>query len=308
MTKPVVGIAGYTDQPAVSFLDDVVKKIISKSNPWKWNAAVLPAFQTQPYQQDYPTNISQNVMGWLQSAVVVDINNATLPTPTAPMTVVRDLLPSQQVGRPSELSWIPNSQAQTDTWPGPNKTYVNPLASAGGGPSNNPKTAIKDANGNILVVTTYGVTGSVAPLAPVGAAGGTTVVDGSVVWTVQDPNGIALRLDAVATFNSIVWEIRATYQLKPPNITTLTQTVAPIPDDLSYLVKQGFLAYCYKQAGDPRFPQEYQQWLEAIQEALGASDREYQEFGFYPGQPIQGGYGSIGTHGYPGWPGWTSGS
>ena len=32
-TTPVMGVAGYTDQPAVSFLDEVVKKILAKTNP-----------------------------------------------------------------------------------------------------------------------------------------------------------------------------------------------------------------------------------------------------------------------------------
>lgn len=91
------------------------------------------------------------------------------------------------------------------------------------------------------MVTIYGVTGQTAPLAAAGAAAGTTVTDGSVVWTVQDPNGVALRVGAMATFQSLVWEMRVLYQQKPPNITSLTQTIAPIPDALNYFVKQGFL-------------------------------------------------------------------
>ena len=124
----------------------------------------------------------------------------------------------------------------------------------------------------------------------------------------QDPNGVALRVDAMATNQSLVWELRVLFQQKPPNITTLTQTITPIPDDLSYLVKQGFLAFCTKQTDRSKFPQEYAQWLEDIQSAMGSSDREYQEFGFYPAQPIQGGGGESGNAGswgsYPGWPGW----
>src|SRR4029077_14046075 len=132
-------------------------------------------------------------------------------------------------------------------WPGPNTAFVNPLVSAGGGPSNNPVTAITDPNGNIEVVTTYGVTGGSIPAFPASnGTPGTVTNDGTVKWTLIDPNGITLRLDRLATFNSTVWQLNPTYQLKPPNIVNLKQTVSPIPDDLSYLVKQGFLAYCYK--------------------------------------------------------------
>jgi len=318
-TRPVVGLAGYSDQPAVSFLDEIVKKILAKTNPWKWNAARFPAIQTQPYQQDYPTSISQNALGWLQSAVIADINNTSNPIPILPINTVNTLLPAMITGRPQKVTWVVNSVALTAVWgrgrpgdPGPGSIYTDPLVLNGGGPSTNPLTAITDANGNILVVTTYGTTGLTAPFAASGAAGGTIVNDGSVRWTVQDPNGIALRVDALATFQSVVWELRVLYQQKPPNITTLKQTISPIPDDLNYLVKQGFLAFCTKQAESAaqraKFPAEYAQWLEDIQSAMESSDREYNEMGFYPAQPIQGGAsegGGAGTFGYPGWPGWS---
>jgi hypothetical protein len=98
------------------------------------------------------------------------------------------------------------------------------------------------------------------------------------------------------------------YQQKPPNITSLGQTISPIPDDLSYLVKQGFLTFCYKQVDNAKFKEEFAQWMADIQEAMGASDREYQEFGFSPSEGIATGSGgqNTGGSGYPGWPGWSS--
>ena len=308
-TTPAIGVSGYSDEPAVSFLDDVVKKILAKSNPWKWNEKKAPVFYTQPYQQDYPTSIAQGVMGWLSACTMIDINNATSQPPVQPpVNCVARLQPTSACGYPAKICWIVNSMAQTGVWPGPNTAYVNPLVSAGGGPSSNPLTAITDLNGNIQVVTTYGVTGVSQPSWPAsGATPGTTTADGSVVWTLIDPNGIAFRVDQMATFNSQVWQLNCNYQLKPPNITSLNQTIAPIPDDLSYLVKQGFLAYCYKQVDNNKFQQEFAQWLEDIQSAMESSDREYQEYGFAPTQGL-GQSGGIGTgeYGYPGWSGWRS--
>lgn len=308
-TNPAFGQVGYVDEPGLSFANDVIQKILAKSNPWKWNAAKIPAFQTQPYQQDYPTNLSQDEVGWLQAAVCVDINNTSTPKPMPPMTCVLGILPTFICNRPQKLSWIPNSLAQTGSWPGANTVYKDPLVSNGGGPGNNPVTAITDSNGNIQVVTTYGTTGSVEPTWPVSTSvPGTTTTDGTVVWTLIDPFGVALRLDALATNNSVVWEIRALYQKKPPRITGLTQTFSPIPDDLNYLIKQGFLAFSYKQADSNKFQQEYVQWLAAIQEALGSADRELTEFGFYPAEGVIGGSGAGGgayyPQGYVGWPGW----
>src|ERR1700678_3964292 len=76
-TTPGLSIPGSSDEPTLTFLDDIVKKIMSKANPWKWNEALAPVFYTQPYQQDYPTSISQNAMGWLQNCTMIDINNVT---------------------------------------------------------------------------------------------------------------------------------------------------------------------------------------------------------------------------------------
>lgn len=315
-TTPAVGVAGYNAEPAVSFLDDIVKKIIAESNPWKWNAQKFPQILTQPYQQDYPTSVSQAKLGWLQSGILVDINNPNQSRAVLPFQAVQNLLPTFITARPQKGCWITNGIARTATWggngpfdPGPNTLYTNPLVLDGGGPGNNPWTALTDPNGNIQVLTTYGVTGGSQPSWPGPNAGvGTTTNDGSVVWTVQDPNGVALRIDALATFNSPVWAIFMLYQMKPPNITALNQNIFPIPDDLSYLVKAGFLAYCMKQAKPEEFAVSYAEWLADIQKALGSSDREATEFGFYPAQPIQGG-GSEGTgvstYGYPGWPGWS---
>ena len=79
------------------------------------------------------------------------------------------------------------------------------------------------------------------------APAGTITNDGTVVWTVVDPNGIAFRLDRLATYGSEVWQMKPAYQRKPPNITNLSQTFYPIPDDLSYLIKQGFIPTAIQQ-------------------------------------------------------------
>lgn len=321
-TIPTLGIAGYSDSPAVQISDDIAKKILCKANPWKWNQYPFPTFYTQPYQQDYPTSVSQNTLGWLHSATMTDINNGNAPLPQPPMTVVQSLLPSYACDIPTKICWITNSMAQLGVWggsaiikgtsnPGPGSVYTNPVNNATtglGGPNGNPLTAILDTNGNIQVVTQYGTCGNNQPIWPAAnAAAGTITNDGSVQWTVQDPNGVALRLNFIATNSSTVWQINASYQQKPITITSIGQTFAPIPDDLSYLIRQGFLAFLYKHAGKKEFSQEYAQWEEAIQMAMGASDRELQEFGFYPENSIQGGSGGsgAGANAYPGWPGWS---
>ena len=307
---PTVGLAGYDDEPSLSFANDIIQKIIAKNNPWKWNSYVAPVFYTQPYQQDYPTNIPSSTMGWLESATFTDINN---PAGTSqyfvqpPIQCVARLLPTYVIGIPDEVSWLLNRNAQTGVWPGPNQLYQPPLISEGGGPGSNPLTAITDTNGNIQLVTTYGETGNVEPTWPYAQTSpGITTQDGTVVWTVMDPLGVAFRVNRLATYGSNVWQFNITYQQKPPLLTQLTQTFAPVPDELQFLIKQGFLAYCYKKADHKTFQTEYAQWLEDIQEALEESDRETQTFGFYPSQALQSPGGGAGTAAwnYPGWVGW----
>lgn len=307
---PTVGLAGYSTEPTLSFCNEIIQKIMAMNNPWKWNSYAAPVFYTQPYQQDYPTNISANTMGWLEAATFVDINNTSTPKPQPQIQCVARLQPTFRLGIPTQVCWIMNRNAQTATWPGNNTVYQDPLNANGGGPGSNPRTAIIDPNGNLQVVTSYGTTlASGIPSWPsAGANQGTTTSDGTVVWTVQDPNGVAFRIDALASNGSNVWQMNLLYQQKPPLITTLQQTFAPVPDDLEYLVKQGFLAYCYKKADKNTFKEEYVQWLEDIQTALGASDREVQTFGISPLDPLQGTAGSgTGATGYPGWPNWGSG-
>lgn len=308
---PTVGLAGYSAQPTLSFCNDIMQKLLAENNPWKFNSYVAPVFYSQPYQQDYPTTISSSVLSWLESGTFTDINNpAGTPQFFAkpPLQCVARLLPSYSLGIPSQVCWILNRNAVTASWPGANTVFQNPLISAGGGPGHNPITTITDANGNILIVTTYGTTGATAPVLPANSVQGTTVMDGTVVWTVVDPLSVAFRLNRMASFNSNVWQFNITYQKKPPLITSLTQTFDPIPDEYQYLIKQGFLAYCYKKVDKKTFANEYSQWLEDVQAALIESDRETQTFGIYPAEPLQspgwGGSGA-GTYGYPGWPNWS---
>jgi hypothetical protein len=116
---------------------------------------------------------------------------------------------------------------------------------------------------------------------------GATFTDGSVTWTVVDPNGVTFRLDAMATNSSTVYQIRVDYQQKMPSITGLAQTFAPIPDEFSWLIRKGFLTYLTKHAGKADFTQQFLEFQAAIKRAAGSSDREEQEFGFAPAEAIQ---------------------
>ena len=290
-TTETIGLAGYSASPAVEIANDIAQEIMSETVPWKWNSYNAPPFLTQPYQQDYPTSLSFNNVGWLESAIIIDINNNSLPTPQAPLKVVKNLQPSSVCDIPSALCFILNRNALTGVRQA-STLYTNPLVSAGGGPNSNPPCAITDPNGNILVITGYGTSGSTTPTWPAAnAAAGTNVTDGGVTWAVVDPNGVCFRVNAKSTNGSTVYQINPTYQLKMPLITGVTSLFNPIPDELGWLLRKGFLAYLSKHAGQKDYMAQILEFRAAVKIASGASDKEEQEFGFAPSEPIQGGPG-----------------
>lgn len=81
---------------------------------------------------------------------------------------------------------------------------------------------------------------------------------------------------------SKVWTIQPVYQKKPPLKSGLSDTWSPIPDELAYVYRQGFLAMAYKHADDPRYDAEYAKFLMMIQKALGFADAEADSDGFFP--------------------------
>jgi hypothetical protein len=302
---PVLGgTSGYTNLFALTVANDTMQFFLAQNFNWKFNRGLVPSFLTVGLQQDYVQNVTD--LGWLEQAWRVDINNSvnngnTAPKPVFAMETVRDLQQTSWQANPFNISWIPNTLAQMGKWQ-PNTSYL-----PGYGQAQVPITPLMqfiDANGNILFINSnslglsinspgftgtplnttppYGVSGSVQPAAAPNAAPGTTVVDGTVTWTVADPNGYAMRVSPLPAYSGLTWLIFPYYQRKAPKITSLSQTISPIPDDYAYLYRQGFLCQCFKHAGSPRFQQEYAQWQADIQTALRASDRERDETCFYP--------------------------
>jgi hypothetical protein len=76
----------------------------------------------------------------------------------------------------------------------------------------------------------------------------------------------------------------------------MQQTLEPIPDSFEWAFKQGFFAECYRRNPDPKvrakYTMERQLWLEALDKAVRQSDREEDDYGFYPSSSVmQASYG-----------------
>jgi hypothetical protein len=93
---------------------------------------------------------------------------------------------------------------------------------------------------------------------------------------------LKIRLLNVPGFGA-VWGISLVYQKKAPLKAALSGgTWSPIPDELSYVYRQGFLAKGYRYINSPRADVEEQKFQVAIRTALGADERETADVQLYP--------------------------
>jgi hypothetical protein len=304
--EPVVNAAGFTQEPALNIANHVMQRFLAQGMNWKFNRAVSPAFLTVPLQQDYVSSVTN--LGWLEQGWRIDINNTTIPKPIFAMETVRDLAQTSYQANPFNISWIPNSLAVMGAWKALT-AYPCSYGQAFTLPS--PIQQFIDANGNILYIrsaslnlsintpgyggigfvaptTPYGTSGAIQPVLPANSVAGTTVVDGTVTWTVADPAGIAIRIVPLPATSGISWLLAPVYQKKPPRFTSLQSTIDPVPDDFEYLFSQGFLARAYQHAGSRTANEAYSQWEEALMMALRSADREREDASFYPSQGLTG--------------------
>lgn len=281
---------GYGTRLALKVGNDVMSAIVAERFNPKWNRATALPFLTNSYQQDYP-QVGLSNIGWLENADRVDINNTQFPKPTnlPPVRVVRQLpVTSLATWPPCLISWYYNQELQYGTWPGIHKTF-NPLLTAGP-VIQNPIMSMKDANGNLLIVTTLGTTGTVAPVLPANSAEGATVNDGSVVWTVVAPMSQGFRVSPLPGATGPVWQFSVYYQMLLQKMTTLQSLINPIPDDQSYIFQNGLEWMCKMSSPSPQDRAEgmknYPLWIESLVKLLKQNDREVDAYAMLPADGV----------------------
>lgn len=291
--------AGYGVQLAVRLAQQVMNALIAERFNWKWNRATAPQFLTNSYQQDYP-QIGLVGLGWLEDCDVVDINNTSFPPPLGNATVRRQLSRvGQYVGygpggvRNQQVCWMYNKDLSYGTWPGPGQVY-SPLIAAQ--VVQNPLMSMVDKNGNLMIVTTFGETGAIAPYAPAGSAEGTLVPDGTVVWTVVGPMSQGFRVFPLPGPTGPVYQFTPYYQVKAPTFANLQQMIDPIPDDYSNVFFDGVEWQCKGASADIKqreeFRQNYPLWLKSLETAKEQGDKEADAYAMLPAtSPVENVYG-----------------
>ena len=266
---------GYGDALAIRLGNHVIADLITERFNWPFNRAVATPFYTNTFQQDYPQPAQPGgFMQWGEDCDYIDINNTTIPIPCnwdGAMIWRRQLSRTSATGwRPRQISWMYNNDLNWGTWPGASKVF-SPLVTTGRTTAN-PIMNFIDKNGNYLILSTFGTTGSTAPFLPASSAEGVTVTDGSCVWMCVSGNSQGFRLDVLPSSTGQVLQIVPIYQRTPPVFTKLSQTLDPIPDDFSRHFDAGLEWQCLGASTNPADRQRanagYPLWLNAMEKMI----------------------------------------
>jgi len=116
-----------------------------------------------------------------------------------------------------------------------------------------------------------------------------TVATPTRVSVVSDDGAGTLKIRFNYANGSTPFAVNLVYQAKPILATDLTGTWAPIPDSLSYVVDQLFLARAYRFINSGRADIEYQRAQVEINRAQSNEDSEDSEEHVTPEQSLMGG-------------------
>lgn len=314
----LINVSGYQLEPFITICGDVYSDIVGVAFPHPWNEVKLPVFYTNSFQQDYalvnPDNTSFYNVEWLERGIVVEMTSTALPKPWGYVECGRSqtqatgtlVQPGSWGGNPIfTANRMYNNMMYYGTWgaglsgtpslgndPGPGLVYTNPLDD--NTQPANPITQIRDRNGNLQIVTTYGTCGLTEPVWPdAGSPPGTNTLDGTVVWTVLDPFGIGIRVLPVPSQTGVVFQFNLIGQMPAIQFTTLSQTFAPFPDKYQAYFRQGIIAQCYRYSTDPKvrakFQENYMIWKQSLNELRATQDRELEEYQFVVERTIMNG-------------------
>jgi hypothetical protein len=265
---------------AFSIADDVRQFILSPPFSWRWNRGVVSPITCQPGQTDYQVNLPD--FGWIEKAWIlfpsapgnpVQIyNSLNIISISASAGKVTAIVAGNPLNFGFSLGQTISVQNVTDsTFNGFQNLVVSGLgpnsitySKAGTGSSStgglifnlSPQSMPTiTQNGQPLPTKELEVKESLAQESVLGQPAFITAIT-------DDNNGnITFRLqgapDQAYTLNII-------YQKTPGAFSAASDTWAPIPDYLSYLYNEGFLAKALEYKGDERFGYAHQQFLKQV--------------------------------------------
>jgi hypothetical protein len=291
---PRVQPSGYGDDLALELGNETMADLLTERFNWKFNRGVARPIYTNTWQQDYPQPAqAAGIIGWGEDCDIVDINNTVFPKPLnwdGAITWKRQLTRTSQTRwRPSNICWMYNADLSYGTWPGSGVIF-HPLLGNNAPAGQNPIMSMIDANGNYLILTTFGTTGSAQPMAVAAAPEGTVVADGSCAWTVVSGTSQGFRLDWLPNATGPTYQILPYYQIDPPKFSATTGLLTPIPDSFSRHFFTGMEAACFKASPNPGDKARGQiakiDWLNALELMIKQGNREPDAYGMIPATSV----------------------
>jgi hypothetical protein len=286
---PRAQAGGYGDDLAFDLANRVMGDLITQRFNWKFNRGVASPIYTNCWQQDFPQPAqTAGLIGWGEDCDILDVNNTTFPKPlnlNGPLTWVRQIpRTSQARSQPSKICWMYNAELSWGTWPGALKV-IYPLLGVNAPAGQNPILNYIDTNGNYLILKTFGTTGGSAPAAAANAAEGTTVNDGSCVWSVVSGTSQGFRLDWLGSVGP-TYQITPIYQIEPPNFASYSQLLSPIPDSFARHFQTGLEWQCKMSSPNPAVKKEglenYPLWIKSMELMIKQGDKEQNIFRLMP--------------------------
>ncbi len=86
---PIVGVGGFTEEPALTICNKVIQEMLAPPFPWKFNRVELTTFPTIENIQDYQETVAD--VSWLESCELEDFANTGVIKPIREIEVVQDL-------------------------------------------------------------------------------------------------------------------------------------------------------------------------------------------------------------------------
>lgn len=317
---PVAGVGGYTNEPALSLANDVLQTIMAStyempngevlSLDWKWNRAEMPMFVTSPNRQDY-LFAGATFFGLGGDACGAGIDLATNNALTISGSTVTIKLLEPYCGAVGDVCYILGTGSNYDS------VFTANGANNAGFSGNTYTITNLSTDGKTVTATITGTAsgtsgsagindfGWLAGATIIGIGNGGPILPTRHVEAVRDiqPYGYAnipekvcvlqdlgtgvLKIRFYPVVGTTVWGVNLVYQKKAVLLTSLSSTWSPIPDEVSYLVRQGFLAKAYRYVDSKRSEIEETKFSNTMRKALGADERETPDVGLYPAEGIQ---------------------
>lgn len=318
--RPVLGVGGVSNEPGLSFANDILQYLFARPFAWKFNRKTMNFFMTQPFIQDYlfagacaftlnPVVQSGGASTVGGGGVGIDLLSNAAITESANTVTVNCLQPHNfAVGSTVYHNGVTgtsaaaynavftvSTNAMTSIWsngfaitaiPSPTSyQFTHPTS----GLANGGAAGIADfswmESASITDINNQAVPQPTGPIEALDRLVPTNVCGPTEQVAVMADLGTGvLQLRVMPAGSPYSMAVTPVYQGRAPLLTAPTATWAPWPDRLAFVLRQGMVAFAYRMADKPFAEKEaeWQRFAATAMMALGAMDSEADNQGFAP--------------------------